>query len=155
MRNMDALAVLDVQKRSFVWLMQGCWRRQHAADFLENGHLLLYDNAGDEVQSRVLEYDPVSHTLPWWYANDNSILFLADGMGDTQRLPNGNTLIVHPTMGRIFEVTASKKSVWQSFCFGPIVDSKPNMRLIPHITTARRYSADQITFLKGIAQARP
>ena len=155
LRNMDALAVVDLKKRSVVWLAQGCWRRQHTADFLENGRLLLYDNEGAQVQSRVLEYDPVTHAIPWSYSNENAVSFLANDMGQCQRLPNGNTLIVHPGVGRIFEVTAGKKIVWESFCRGPIVDEKNRVRLIPNITAAWRYPADELVFLKGRGRVRP
>jgi hypothetical protein len=59
-----------------------------------------------------------------------------------QRLPNGNTLIVDPEMGRLFEVTSGKELVWE--VYGP----RP-------ITGARRYAADELTFLKGEARVRP
>lgn len=154
-RNMDALAVLDVKKRSVVWMAQGCWRRQHAADFLENGRLLLYDNSGAEVQTRVLEYDPVTQAIPWSYANEDSPIFRSESLGKTQRLPNGNTLIIHPDVSRIFEVTAGRKQVWESFCRGPFVDREKKIRINPHINSARRYPADQLVFLQGRARPRP
>jgi hypothetical protein len=69
-------------------------------------------------------------------------------------LPNGNTLIVDPENRRLFEVTQGKKLVWEYFC--PLPSDPPNAqtgRL--EITGARRYSADELTFLKGVARARP
>ena len=46
LRNLDTIAVLDRQKRSVIWAAGGIWRIQHDAEFLDNGHLLLYDNFG-------------------------------------------------------------------------------------------------------------
>jgi hypothetical protein len=62
--------------------------------------------------------------------------------GMKQRLPNGNTLIVDPDMGRLLEVTLDKELVWENYGFRPI-------------TGARRYAADELTFLQGVALPRP
>lgn len=153
-RSLDALAVLDMDKRSIVWFSQGCWLAQHAPDFLDNGRLLIYDNGGAGVQSRVLEYDPNTNAIPWSYSNENSKPFLAIQGGKTQRLPNGNTLIVEPDECRVFEVTAGKELVWQAICAGPAIQG---MGKVPpaKVTTASRYRVDQLQFLKGETRARP
>jgi hypothetical protein len=39
--------------------------------------------------------------------------FFALNRGSAQRLPNGNTLIVEATRGRIFEVTRDGSIVWE------------------------------------------
>lgn len=154
LRNIDTLAVIDVDKRSVVWAAQGLWRRQHAAQFLENGHLLVYDNLGGVVQSRVLEFDPASLAIPWSYSNENSHPYLAIFRGATQRLPNGNTLIVNPETCRLFEVTPGKEVVWECFRMPPHEDDA-KMTPPPNITSARRYRAEELTFLRGVAPARP
>lgn len=153
LRNLDALAVVDTHSRSAVKVIQGCWRRQHAPDFLDNGHLLIYDNAGANVQSRVLEYDPVYQTMPWSYSNENSVPFLAAYRGATQRLPRGNTLIVHPEKCRIFEVTPAKEVVWETVCLDPSAPTRKN--LSSFMTSARRYPAETLTFLKPGIRPRP
>src|SRR5947209_4731847 len=58
LRSLHCLAVLDVGKRAAVWAARGPWRIQHDAEFLDNGHLLLFDNHGWDKGCRVLEYDP-------------------------------------------------------------------------------------------------
>jgi hypothetical protein len=155
LRNLDALAVLDTQTRRVAWAAQGVWRIQHDAEFLDNGHILLYDNFGPLTGgTRVLEYDPLTQAIPWAYANENSRPFSAFLRGVKQRLPNGNTLIVDPDHGRLFEVTPGKEVVWESIC--PLQGVPDDKHLVRHaVTGARRYGAGELTFLPGTARARP
>jgi hypothetical protein len=145
LRNLDTLAVVDTSTRSVVWAAKGIWRIQHDADFLDNGHLLVYDNSGSINGCRILEYDPVTQAIPWAYANENATRFTAIFRGMKQRLPNCNTLIIDPDNGRMFEVTLSKELVWE--CLSPRVGAA--------LTGVRRFGPDELTFLKGKARARP
>jgi hypothetical protein len=154
LRSFDCLAVLDVRKRSVVWAARGPWRIQHDADFLDNGHLLLFDNHGWHKGCRVLEYDPVTQAIPWAYSDADASPFFAAFRGMSQRLPNGNTLIVDPDNRRLFEVTRGKELVWEIFCPVPLAPANQPARACA-ITGARRYSAEELTFLKGVARARP
>jgi hypothetical protein len=154
LRSLHAIAVLDVGKRSVVWAALGPWRIQHDAEFLDNGHLLIFDNHGWSKGCRVIEYDPVTQAIPWVYSDPDPSLFHAGFRGMKQRLPNGNTLIVDPDNRRLFEVTGGKKLVWECFCSLPAVP--PNQQAGTRaINGARRYSAEELTFLKGVARARP
>jgi hypothetical protein len=140
-RNMDTLAVVDLECHRVVWAVQGPWRRQHDAQFLDNGHLLLFDNHGSPLGSRVLEYNLETQGFPWFYVGENSTPFYTDNRGQCQRLPNGNTLVVNSRQSEIREVTPDKELVWScSF------DS--------FIHTARRFSPDQVPFLKGDVHVR-
>jgi hypothetical protein len=155
LRSLHALAVLDVRKRSVVWAALGPWRIQHDAEFLDNGCLLLYDNHGWSKGCRVIEYDPVTQAIPWVYSDADANPFYAAFRGMKQRLPNGNTLIVDPDKRRLSEVTQGKELVWENFC--PLPPAPPNQQAGVHhaITGARRYGAEELTFLKGVARARP
>jgi hypothetical protein len=154
LRSLHAIAVLDVRKRSVVWAALGPWRIQHDAQFLDNGCLLLFDNHGWSKGCRVIEYDPVTQAIPWVYSDADSALFHAAFRGMQQRLPNGNTLIVDPDRRRLFEVTRAKELVWENFC--PLPPVPPNQQAGARaITGARRYGAEELTFLKGVARARP
>jgi hypothetical protein len=73
--------------------------------------------------------------------------------GMKQRLPNGNTLIVDPEAGRLLEVTATKDVAWECFCVPPSTSETGERR--PRITSAQRYAADELSFLKGAARVRP
>jgi hypothetical protein len=137
LRSLHTIAVLDVGKRSVVWAAQGPWKIQHDAEFLDNGHLLLFDNHGWTSGCRVLEYDPVTQAIPWVYSAADASPFHAIFRGMKQRLPNGNTLIVDPDHGRLFEVTPAKEMVWEHYGQRPI-------------TGARRYAATDVTFLRGV-----
>jgi hypothetical protein len=151
LRGLNAIAVLDVRKRSVVWAALGPWRIQHDAQFLDNGHMLLFDNHGWGKGCRVLEYDPVTQAIPWAYSEANAALFHAAFRGVQQRLPNGNTLIVDPDNRRLFEVTRGKELVWEYLCPLP-----PNqLGGARAVTGARRYREEELTFLKGVARARP
>ena len=118
LRGIHALVMLDLPTRSVVWAAQGAWRAQHDPEFLENGHLLLYDNSGFLRSTRILEYDPVLQSYPWCYSQENSSPFFAHARGMKQHLPNGNILVVDPDHGRIFEVTRGKQVVWEFGCGG-------------------------------------
>jgi hypothetical protein len=145
LRNLDTVAVVDTHARSVVWAARGIWRIQHDAEFLANGHLLLYDNAGSAKGCRILEYDPRTQAIPWAYSNENAIVFRPLYRGMKQRLPNGNTLIVDPVNVRLFEVTLDKELVWEFFCPHPV----------SAINGARRYGPDELKFLKDGPRTRP
>jgi hypothetical protein len=151
LRSLHAVAVLDVDKRSVVWAARGMWRIQHDAEFLDNGRLLLFDNYGSTKGGRVIEYDPVTQAVCWLYSDRDSGPIVAFFRGMKQRLPNGNTLIVDPDTGRLLEVTANKETVWECYCVPPPPEGKRR----PSITGAHRYAADELSFLKGAARARP
>jgi hypothetical protein len=154
LRNLGTIAVLDLHTCSLVWASQGVWYAQHDAEFLDNGHLLLFDNLGAQHQTRVLEYDPQTQGVPWAYSNEGSPPFRAAVRGMTQRLPNGNTLIVDPAARRLFEVTPRKELVWENYCpLSPLV--RGHLARNHSINSARRYTADDLTFLKGRALVRP
>jgi hypothetical protein len=71
--------------------------------------------------SRVLEFDPLTREIAWQYTPAeaghidplDSYKFYSPFAGSVQRLPNGNTLITEGCNGRLFEVTAGHKTVWE------------------------------------------
>jgi hypothetical protein len=161
-RSLSTLAMLDPASGKLVWAAQGPWRGQHEAQFLSNGRLLLFDNLGGQLieeehrtasdtdgGARVLEYDPVTQAMPWSYTDEDSPTFRAVTRGGTQRLPNGNTLLVDPNGGRILEVTRDKHLVWEYSA--PSAIRKHNEA----ITSAHRYAAKELKFLSASARPRP
>jgi hypothetical protein len=142
LRNLDTVALLDPRKKVVVWAAQGPWRAQHDPQFLDNGHLLIFDNLGSARGSRVLEYDLQSQAFPWWYPHSDNPAFLTKERGMSQRLPNGNTLIVSSEQGEIREVTPRRETVWT------LVTNR-------FINSARRYRPEQLTFLPRGTHARP
>ncbi|HLF10834.1 MAG TPA: aryl-sulfate sulfotransferase [Gammaproteobacteria bacterium] len=111
---------------------------QHHPHFIPQGlpgagNLLVFDNGGTGGYgfanpiapegrgavrrhfSRVLEIDPVTLEKVWEYAlvGQESYRFFSHYVSAAQRLPNGNTLITEGADGRVFEVTADGKIVWE------------------------------------------
>lgn len=90
---------------------------QHAPEVQQDGTLLLFDNGN----KRVPPYSRVVHLL--WDEALNAVSELAEwrdtpdyyaaAVGDSDRLPNGNILVVAGTIRRIFEVTPSGENVWE------------------------------------------
>jgi hypothetical protein len=142
MRHLDVVAVVDLGARKVVWAARGPWRAQHDAQFLPNGHLLIFDNLGAPRGSRVLEYDPRTQAFPWSYPGRPGSSFFTRERGMAQRMSNGNTLIVNSQDGQLFEVTYGGDVVW-TFLAGRFV------------STARRYAPAQVQFLRAGQLARP
>ena len=84
---------------------------------LANGHLLLFDNGvhrfGDSDFSRAVEVDRERNEIVWLYQDDPPFHFYSVMAGSADRLHNGNTLICHASVGRLFEVTAGCEIVWE------------------------------------------
>jgi hypothetical protein len=113
LREVDTIAVLDMEARRIVWALNGLWSRQHQPTVLENGNLLVFDNKGAGGMSRVLEVNPRTQAVSWSYVGTPENAFYSAECGSAQRLPNGNTLISETDAGRAFEVTPSGEVVWE------------------------------------------
>lgn len=116
LREISTIALADMEEDSVVWAMSGSWVRQHDAQFLSNGNILLFDNEGDPSGygvSRVMEFDPATHGVVWSYQGNEDDP-LDSVMRSTQsRLDNGNTLVVESMAGRLIEVTREGEIVWE------------------------------------------
>ena len=141
LRTPSLLAVLDIPKKTVVWAAKGPWHFQHDAQFLDNGRILLFDNLGSAVGTRVLEYDPATQAIPWSYGGTSQTAFKAEFRGRCQRLPNGDTRAIDP-MRRVFDVSLAKEIVWQ---MGYGEDQRHETR---NITGATFFAPDSLTFLK-------
>lgn len=116
MRNLNLVAVLDINKKEFVWT----WgpsevSMQHDAQLLENGNVLIFDNGYDKRFSRIVEVNPLTKKIVWEYKSDPPEEFFSSLSGSSQRLSNGNTLIAESTKGRAFEITKDGKIVWDYY----------------------------------------
>jgi len=90
---------------------------QHAPELQEDGTLLVFDNGNHRSPpySRVvqLHWDEAQNTVTEvaeWRGNPD---YFAAAVGDADRLPNGNILVVAGTLRRIFELTPSGENVWE------------------------------------------
>ncbi len=113
---LNTVAVLDPDRRTVVWAKAGGWRHQHQPTFLDNGHLLVFDNTGaSRERSRVIEMEPVSGRIVWQYGGTPEVDLFSRTLGSSQRLPNGNTLITESENGRALEVTPDGRTVWEFY----------------------------------------
>jgi hypothetical protein len=116
-REIDTIAVVDLETQRVVWALSGMWTAQHDPKFLPNGHILLFDNqglrSGSKIYSKVLEFDPLTQTEVWAYRGSPANGFYSEFVGQCQRFANGNTLIVETDGGRAFEVTPAGETVWE------------------------------------------
>lgn len=112
-RDIHTIAVVDLDREKVIWALSGKWKYQHDSMFLKNGNVLLFDNRGNGGNSKVIEFDPLTQETVWVYEGSPKDTFFSKVIGATQRLPNGNTLIVESVFGRAFEVTPDNEIVWQ------------------------------------------
>lgn len=117
-RNFNMLMVIDPDTHLVKWSMTGPFIRQHDPDFLDNGHISVFDNMGSTVTgdalgaSRILDIDPVTKKTRIVYEGSPGKPFVTTEKGNHQRLPNGNILITESNSGRFFEITGSGEIVW-------------------------------------------
>lgn len=81
------------------------WQVNHGHQLLANGHFLFFNNGPQGTPSIALEY--ALDTATWtastvWSYQSGSLASTV--LGDTERLPNGNTLVTFSTAGQIHEV---------------------------------------------------
>ncbi|MCU0507762.1 MAG: aryl-sulfate sulfotransferase [Anaerolineae bacterium] len=109
MRNCDQVLKINRQTGDIIWRLGGkkneftlqgdvqFFHRQHDARRLPNGRLTLFDNRAEQTPqySRGIEYqlDEAAKTVTrvWEYRNTPDVY--GPWLGNTQRLPNGNTVI--------------------------------------------------------------
>ncbi len=112
--GINGIAVIDIVREQVVWALSGLWISQHHPTVLENGHMMIFDNKGDNGRSRVVEFDPLTQEIVWSY-DGSKYDFYTPTCGANQRLPNGITLITETDYGRAFEVTSDKQIVWEYY----------------------------------------
>jgi hypothetical protein len=116
LRDVSTVALVDMDGARVVRALSGPWVRQHDAEFLPDGTLLVFDNEGDPDGgrgSRVLEVDPVTSKVKWSYGGREGQPLDSEARGSQSRLANGNTLIVESWGGRLAEVTRAGDVVWE------------------------------------------
>ena len=116
-RQTSTVGIVDRATGGFSWKWgPGEISHQHNPTYLDNGHVLIFDNGAHHVGasfSRVVEVDPSNNEVVWEYTGDPPISFYSYHISGAERLPNGNTLITEGAPGRIFEVTPNKEIVWE------------------------------------------
>jgi hypothetical protein len=112
-KHLDLIAVVDMELEQVVWALSGMWRYQHEPVLLDNGNILVFDNAGRGGRSRVLEFEPATQRIVWSYPQPGDHDLMSGCCGSVRRLSNGNTLITESSPGRALEVTGAGEVVWE------------------------------------------
>ncbi|MFC1653079.1 aryl-sulfate sulfotransferase [Planctomycetota bacterium] len=118
----------------------------NGATVLNNGNYLIFDNGrhcGGEGQgfSRALELDPEEKKICWGYEEDPPHFFYSSFLGSCQRLPNGNTLLLEGTTGRMLEVNQKCEMVWE-YVSPDRFDSPEWGNNNAYVSSTRRYGLD-------------
>lgn len=157
-RSASTVVIVERCSGHVVWsLGPEVLAQQHFPHEIDNGHLLVFDNgtfrqATSVPYSRVIEIDRATKGVVWEYRDDPPQNFYSPYMSSGQRLPNGNTLVAEGTFGRIFEVTAAGRVVWEYLspwfgAFGPGVGPESSSGTQNAIFRAYRYPPDRFPWL--------
>lgn len=112
-RDVNAIAILNLEQGKIVWMFEGPWAGPHSVSGLDSGNLLIFDNMGQDGFTRLMEWDPVSHKMPWIYAGSPPESFVSIFSGNVRRLANGNTLASLSCAGLARELAPDGRVVWE------------------------------------------
>lgn len=154
LRNLSAFVVIDLQADQLLMSKRGPWREQHDARFMPDGTIMMFDNQGmtrrrmpadaDESQgrSRILSFDLSTQQARVIYGDKRGEAFFSKKRGRVQTLPNQNLLITASDEGRIFEVDASRRVVWEyANPYFDITEKRSGIVIMAH-----RYAPEQADF---------
>lgn len=126
LRNVNLIVVLDRRLRPVWHWGERILDLPHMPRMLPTGNILVFDNGQRRGHSRIVELNPATEEIVWEYAADPPEAFFSPLRGSNQRLPNGNTLVCSSGRGRVFEVTAAGRVVWE-FC-NPVFNARGQRR---------------------------
>jgi hypothetical protein len=147
-REISTIALVDEEQQTIVWAQTGPWVRQHDAQVLPRGTMLVFDNEGDAGGngiSRVLEFEPATARIVWRYGGREGEPLESRARSSQTRLANGNTLIVESMAGRVIEVAPDGEIVWEFI--NPVRGGERNTRIpiifwVQRVDPARDLDAD-------------
>lgn len=113
LRELNLVAIVDLEQEQVVWALSGLWVRQHEPNLTADGTMLVFDNLGHGGRSKAVEIDPFSQRIVWQFADSPGRPLFSPTCGAARRLPGGNTLVVESDAGRAFEVTGDGTIVWE------------------------------------------
>lgn len=117
-RLTSTIAIVDGRTGDVRWRWgSGVLSHQHHASWLDDGHVLLFDNGCHRREapsfSQVLELDPTTKKIVWSYRSVPILAFYSFMISGCERLANGNTHVTEGATGRIFEITPEGETVWE------------------------------------------
>jgi len=126
-RNLNEITKIDVQTGEVIWRLGGArnqftfaesdpaFARQHGLRLPQPNQLMLLDNLGDSLDSRVesYTYDAEQRTVSLLGSHGATPPVTAQLGGSVQPLPSGRTLVSFGTAGRVEEYDTSGNVVWR------------------------------------------
>ncbi len=92
-RELNLIALVDLSKDKVLWSWgPGDLDGPHHPTLLEDGNILVFDNAREKGRSRLVEVNPRTNQIVWEYAPPPDT-FYTRYMGSVQPLRNGNRLV--------------------------------------------------------------
>ncbi len=116
-RRISMLAEVNAKTLKIKWKWSdGTTAHQHDAKYSGADTITIFDNGVHRKSmdfSRAIEINAKTREIVWEYADDPPFSFYTVMGGSVDRLPNDNILICETSKGQFFEVTRSKKVVWE------------------------------------------
>jgi len=125
LRNIDTVMVVDPETRAVKWSQHEPFLTQHDPDWVGDGWLSVYDNNNDGTRSgeplggsRLWLLRPGTDDVRQVYptataATDHERFFYSQQGGKAQQLEGGRWLVTEPQPGRVFEIDAAGRTVWE------------------------------------------
>ena len=136
LRELNLVAVVDPADGRVKWHRHGPWFKQHDPDFTPDGRIVVYDNRmGIDGRSRLVAIDPATDEREVILADSPETPFYSWRRGKQQVLANGHLLVTESERGRVFEVDADGRLLWER---QSVHDAAHNAIL----TSAERFPAD-------------
>ena len=144
-RRINMISEVSAKTGKIKWKWaDGTTAHQHDVKYSSRNTITIFDNGVHRRgvdYSRALEIDAKTRKIVWEYADDPPFSFYTLMGGSVDVLPNGNVLICETAKGQFFEVTRSKKVVWEYinpfYVANPRLGGRVNM-----VFRAHRYGVD-------------
>jgi Arylsulfotransferase (ASST) len=150
-RDLNVLMVVDRDAQTVKWWQMGPWVRQHDPEFVKGGAIVLFNNnaylsslAGSHDDpitpltmprvSNLMQIDPRTNQSRVLYGGRPEEELLSVIRGKIDPTPNGGFLVTEFDGGRVFEINAAKRIVWEYI-------NRYNDQAVAEITEARLYPA--------------
>lgn len=112
LRSVDLVFVMDPNTLKVKWWRQGLTRRQHDPDWNQRGTITILNNNMHRGNSSIVEINPRTYKSQV-LVDGKKYRFYTPIQGKHQILPEGGVLITSPQQGRVFEVDAKGKVVFE------------------------------------------
>jgi hypothetical protein len=153
LRHINSIIFIDAKTKVVKLALTGMTDSQHDADYLPNGNVMVFDNAGHSGEggmTRIIEINPMTGEVVWIYTGDSEHPLANKRAGNQQLLANGNVLITDSESGRIFEVTRSGEIVWDFVNVVMHPDrTDGSERQKGMVTEAKRYTLQSLPFVSA------